>query len=487
MAMSTEELNILLKSLRALPHETEWVEFKHNDAEPEEIGEYISALSNSAALLGKDAGYIVWGIEDATHRVLGTCFKPHQRKVSGQELESWLTQNLTPRIHFRMHEFESEGLPVVLFEICPTNHTPVRFKDTEFIRVGSYKKKLKEFSEKERALWQRFSRTPFEKGFAKRNVSGDEVLSLLEYPKYFEMVGLALPANKQGILERLKVEHFITDKNGDHFDITNLGAILFAKHLSDFESLARKAVRVIRYKGVNRVETVKEKPGVKGYASGFEGLIGYINDQLPRNEVIGQALRKEVPMYPELAIRELVPNALIHQDFSITGSGPMVEIFDDRLEISNPGQPLIDPLRFIDHSPRSRNEDLASVMRRLHICEERGSGIDKVIFQIEFYQLPAPDFRVDETHTRVVLFAQRKISAMDAKDKVRACYQHACLEFVSNRQMTNASLRKRFSISDENYSIASRIIADTMDAELIKSFDPESASRKHAKYVPFWA
>jgi len=312
-------------------------------------------------------------------------------------------------------------------------------------------------------------------------------LSLLEYPKYFEMVGLALPANKQGILERLSVEHFLAVKGGDYFDITNLGAILFAKQLSDFESLARKAVRVIRYKGVNRVETVKEKPGVKGYASGFEGLIGYINDQLPRNEVIGQALRKEVLMYPEPAIRELVPNALIHQDFSITGSGPMVEIFDDRLEISNPGQPLIDPLRFIDHSPRSRNEDLASVMRRLHICEERGSGIDKVIFQIEFYQLPAPDFRVDETHTRVVLFAQRKISAMDAKDKVRACYQHACLEFVSNRQMTNTSLRKRFSITDENYSIASRIISDTLDAELIKRYDPDSASRKHAKYVPFWA
>ena len=485
--MSGEELIRLLTSLRALPHETEWVEFKHNDAEPEETGEYISALSNSAALLGKEAGYIVWGIENQTHKVVGTSFKPHNRKVKGQELESWLVQHLTPRVHFHIYEFESDGLPVVLFEICPANHTPVRFGDTEFIRVGSYKKKLREFPEKERALWQRFFHTPFEKGIAKRNVSGDEVLALLEYPKYFEMAGLALPANKQGILERLKVELFIIERGGDQFDISNLGAVLFAKRLSDFDLLARKCVRVIRYKGVNRIETVKEKPGVKGYASGFEGLIGYINDQLPRNEVIGRALRKEVPMYPEPAIRELVPNALIHQDFSITGTGPMVEIFDDRLEISNPGQPLIDPLRFIDHSPRSRNEDLASAMRRLHICEERGSGVDKVIFQIEFYQLPAPDFRVDETHTRVVLFAQQKLSTMDARDKIRACYQHACLEFVSNRQMTNTSLRKRFSITDENYSIASRIISDTLDARLIRRYDPESASRKHAKYVPFWA
>ena len=485
--MSPQELKTQLQSLRALPHETEWVEFKHNDAEPEEIGEYISAISNSAALLGKESGFIVWGIENETHKIVGTSFKPRSRKVNGQELESWLAQHLTPRVHFNIHEFESEGLQVVLFEICPANHTPIRFKETEFIRVGSYKKKLKEFSEKERALWQRFSRTPFETGIAKRNIFGDEVLALLEYPKYFEMAGLALPANKQGILERLKVERFILEKGGDHFDITNLGAILFAKQLSDFESLARKAVRVIRYKGVNRVETVKEKPDVKGYASGFEGLIGYINDQLPRNEVIGQALRKEVPMYPELAIRELVPNALIHQDFSITGTGPMVEIFDDRLEISNPGQPLIDTLRFIDHSPRSRNEELASIMRRLHICEERGSGIDKVIFQIEFYQLPPPDFQTDETHTRVVLFAQAKLSEMDAKDKVRACYQHACLEFVSNRRMSNTSLRKRFAIADQNLAIASRIIKDTLKAGRIKPDDPDSFSRKHAKYVPFWA
>ncbi len=484
--MSPEELNLLLPSLRALPHETEWVEFKHNDADPEEVGEYVSALSNSAALLGKDASYLVWGIQNLTHHVVGTNFQPRQRKVSGQELESWLTLHLTPRVHFAIHEFECNSQAIVLFEIQPASHTPVRFMDTEFIRVGSYKKKLKDFPEKERALWRQLSRTPFEKGLAKRGVSGDDVLALLEYPKFFELVGLNLPANKQGILERLIVDQLIVERGSNHYEITNLGAILFAKHLRDFEGLARKAIRVVQYKGTNRVETVKEMVGARGYAAGFEGLVRYVNDQLPRNEIIEKALRKEVPMFPELAIRELIPNALIHQDFSITGAGPMVEIFGDRLEISNPGLPLIDTLRFIDHSPRSRNEGLADLMRRLHICEERGSGIDKVIFQIESYQLPAPDFRIDETHTRVVLFAQRKLSAMDAKDKVRACYQHACLESVSNRQMTNTSLRKRFSITDENYSIASRVISDTIEAGLIKRHDPDSASRKHAKYIPFW-
>ncbi|MFY9621714.1 MAG: ATP-binding protein [Pyrinomonadaceae bacterium] len=192
-------------------------------------------------------------------------------------------------------------------------------------------------------------------------------------------------------------------------------------------------------------------------------------------------------MYPERAIRELVANAMIHQDFGISGTGPMVEIFDDRLEISNPGIPLIDPLRFIDHAPRSRNEILADLMRRLGICEERGSGFDKVVFEAEVFQLPAPDIRLDSTHTRVILFAHQKLSEMDRKDKVRSCYQHCALLYVSNKRMTNSTLRSRFNISEEEYFVASRIIRDTLNARLIKPEDPESKSRKHARYVPFWA
>lgn len=220
---------------------------------------------------------------------------------------------------------------------------------------------------------------------------------------------------------------------------------------------------------------------------GFQGLISYINDQLPQNEQIGRALRREARMYPEIAIRELVANAIIHQALHVTGDSPLIEIFSDRLEITNAGQPLISTLRFIDEPPQSRNEALASFMRRVNVCEERGSGIDKVIFSVELFQLPAPNFLVTENHTKVVLYAPRKLTEMDRNDKIRACYQHACLLYVSNQKMTNTSLRKRLSIEEQNYAIASRIISDTIDAKLIKAFDPDSASRKYASYVPFWA
>ena len=183
----------------------------------------------------------------------------------------------------------------------------------------------------------------------------------------------------------------------------------------------------------------------------------------------------------------MVANALIHQDFSRTGESPTVEIFADRLEITNGGNPLIDTLRFLDEPPQSRNEILASLMRRLTICEERGSGVDKTVWSCETYQLPAPDFRVTQNHTVAVLFTPRKLSQMDSKDKTRVCYQHACLRWVSNDQMTNASLRERLGIAERNYSIASRILADTIREGLIKPYDPTSTSKKNARYIPFWA
>ena len=301
------------------------------------------------------------------------------------------------------------------------------------------------------------------------------------------MTKQSLPDNREGIIQRLLSEKLIVKKPGNRFDITNLGGILFAKDLRTFERLSRKAIRVVIYKGKNRVESQREQTGIKGYATDFEGMLGFINDLLPQNEHIGQAFRKEERMYPELAIRELVANAIIHQDFYMSGTGPLIEIFSDRIEITNPGVALIDTMRFIDEPPRSRNEDLAAFMRRINICEERGSGIDKVVSVVEHFQLPAPEFRVTPNHTQVILFAYKKLADMDKADRIRACYQHACLRYVSNDQMTNSSLRERFSIKDENYSMASRIIADTINEGLIKPYDPDNTSRKHAKYVPFWA
>lgn len=482
-----EQLNSLLRELCRLTKETEWVEFKRDNDDAPMIGEYISALANSAALLGKQSGYIVWGIADETLEVVGTSFKPSKTKHNQQELESWLLQKTAPKIHFRFYEFENvAGLPVVILEIQAATHTPVQFDGTEYIRVGSYKKKLRDFAEKERELWRVFDKTPFERQAATENSTSDEVFALLDYPAYFELTKQPLPEGRAGILAALEADQLIRKADNGLWNITNLGAILFAKKLQNFQHLNRKAVRLILYRGNSRVETVRELEGNKGYAVGFERLIDYIKTLLPANEEIGKAFRKEVPMYPELAIRELVANALIHQDFSITGTGPMIELFDQRMEITNPGIPLVDTQRFLDSPPQSRNESLASFMRRINICEERGTGVDKVVSQTEFYQLPAPIFEVTERHTRAVLFGHKEYARMDKEDRVRACYLHCCLRYVNREHMNNTTLRERFGIEVKNSAMASLVIKDTVKAGLIRPYDPEVGT-KAMRYVPHWA
>lgn len=353
---------------------------------------------------------------------------------------------------------------------------------TPYIRVGSITRKLGDFPEKERKIWRKSSK-PYELEIAKDNLSASDVIRLLSIETYFDLMKLPYPSNQNGVIEKFINENLVVKSQG--YAVTNLGAILFAKNLTEFELVQRKSVRVIVYKGKNKVETIREQIGVKGYALGFSGLVEWINSQLPANEEIGKALRTESRMYPEIAIRELVANALIHQDLSVKGF-PMVEIFSDRIEISNPGNPLITPDRFID-SYISRNEKLADLMRRMGFCEEKGSGLDKVIFNNELYQLPPINVITDENRTRVTMYSYKKLNDLDKKEKVRACYQHACLKWVSNEKMTNQSLRERFQIEDQNAAVASRIIKDTFEAGMIKEDDPENKSRKHRSYVPFWA
>ncbi|WP_051328329.1 AlbA family DNA-binding domain-containing protein [Desulfatirhabdium butyrativorans] len=227
----TEYLIGLVHELRKLPAETEWVEFKHNRAEPEEIGEYLSALANSAALLGKVNAYLVWGVDNENQNIIGTTFRPAATKFGNEELESWLLRLLDPKINFRFYTLKIDEKPVVLLEIGAAFRHPVRFKHQVFIRVGSYKKKLKDYPEKERALWRMFDQIPFERGVAAEHLSSENILKLLDYPAYFDLLELPLPDGRAAILDALARDELIHACDAGDWNITNLGAILFANML----------------------------------------------------------------------------------------------------------------------------------------------------------------------------------------------------------------------------------------------------------------
>ena len=398
-------------------------------------------------------------------------------------------QNLIPPIVLDHAITEFQGKNLLFVRIVEAQDRPVHLRNGSVydscIRSAGQTRRMEKTEVA--SLISRSQGLRFEDGISEAGLSAEAVLKKIDFTSYFDLIEQPLPSGNEAILDILCADK-LARKNGDLFDITNLGAILLAKNIEEFENLSRKAVRVIIYEGKDRMKTIKELDGKEGYASGFESLIEFINNLLPANEVIKTALRADVKMYPEIAIRELVANALIHQDFYITGTGPMIEIFSDRIEITNPGQPLIDTLRLLDSPPQSRNEKLAGIMRRFKVCEERGSGIDKVVFQSELFQLPAPDFVKSENHFKAILFAHKPLSKMNKDDKVRACYLHCCLKYVAGKEkMNNTTLRERFKIKEENYPMASVIISDAVDAGLIKLSNPSNKSRRYMSYIPFWA
>lgn len=475
----------LLSRLLAEDSESAWLEFKENLEDPEQIGQYISALANGAALEGRANGYLVWGIQDSNHAIVGTKVDPPSLKVGNEDLEPWLTRLITPQVPLRFVQVESIASRVWMMQVGAASSRPVSFKGIEYVRVGSHKKPLKGHPEHERQLWRSFERESFETASALDRLRDDEVLELIDYPGYFRLVGVPLPENRRRILTYLEHDGVIK-RSSVGWAVSNLGAALFGRDISRFPSLARKTVRVVQYEGDNRVSAVREREGQLGYAVGFQGLIDFVTALLPSRETIGSALREEHTMYPEVALRELISNMVIHQDFTEAGTGPMVEIFGNRVEITNPGRPIIDVRRFVDFPAKSRNEKLARMMRRCHLAEERGTGWDKVAAAVELHGLPAPRIEVTDFHTRTVLLAPKQLSQMDRDDRVRSVYLHTCLRYVSGEATTNASVRARFGIADANTAQASRVLKESVDSGWIGLRDA-TVGFKSRRYLPYWA
>ncbi|MEZ2347882.1 ATP-binding protein [Terriglobus sp. RCC_193] len=430
------------------------------------------------ALANEGGGHLILGIADSLpHDVVGSEAFPDINDIA---------QNLLRWLNFRVN-VEAVHHPdgrVIVFSI------PSRPRGTAYHYDGRY---LMRSGEELVAMSEDRLRVIFDEGrpdwlaqVCREGLSGTEVVELLDTQTFFELRKLPYPTDQAGVLERLRNERLILQRGGG-FAILRYGALLLAKRLADFEDLAGKAPRVIVYRGSSKLSTRLEQTGGKGYAVGFEALVQFVMTQLPRNELIGLALREEFELVPSIVIRELVANALVHQDFSLFGASVMIEIYDDRVEISNPGEPIIPSVRFIDGS-RSRNETFALIARKLRMCEEKGSGIDKVVNSIEAYQLPAPDFTSTFGRTVAIVYGQRSFDRMSRADRLRACYQHATLRYVMHgEKMSNRSLRERFGLPEDKAAVVSQLIAAALQEGLVKADETTGDSKRFARYVPFWA
>ena len=470
MTTTPEQIDIW----RSAPSEHERLEFKEakTQLDNKKLFKYCVALANEGG------GHLLLGIADAPPRdVVGT---------GAFNSPTGMAEKIFKAVGFRVNieEVEHPDGRVLVF------HVPSRPRGTAYHLDGAY---LMRSGESLVPMSEDRLRTIFEEGDPDwleqpiaENMTDAQIVKLLDTQAFFELIDFPYPSNRTGVLERLVQERLI-EETDNGYTILRLSAILLANRLADFPpDIARKAPRVVVYSGTSKTETKLDQFGIKGYAVGFQELVEFVMSQLPQNEVIESALRREIKLVPEITIRELIANALIHQDFALSGMSVMIEVYSDRVEISNPGEPMVSVERFID-GYQSRNERLTTLMRRFAICEEKSSGIDQVIQAVEAYQLPAPDFRSACQRTQVVLFGHRPFNQMDRDARIRACYQHCALLFVSHRQMTNRSLRERFQLPRNKSEAISRTIRDTLQSKKIKPFHPEQKSLKYRSYVPFWA
>lgn len=469
MTITPDQIDLWLTS----PSEHQKLEFKEakNQFDNQRLYKYCVAIANEGG------GHLLLGVSDKKPRqVVGS--NAFNNPV---EMASKLFQAVGFRVEIE-EVLHSDGRVVVFSIPSRPRGTAYAFEGSYLMRVGEELKPMSE--DKLRSIFAE-GQPDWLKSFAMDRVSAQDVVQLLDTQTFFDLLKLPYPSDRSGVLEKLKSERLISEQQSG-YAITNLAAILLAKELKSFETVARKAPRVIVYEGNDKLKTKGDITGTKGYAVGFQGLVQHVMSQLPQNEALKDALRVESKLLPDVVIRELLANALIHQDFEESGMSPMVEIYDDRVEISNPGEPIVPVDRFID-GYQSRNEQMADLMRRFGICEEKSSGIDRVINAAEFHQLPAPDFQVGVKRTTVILFGPRTFRKMDRSDRIRACYQHCVLQWVFRKQMTNQSLRQRFGLSESSSNTVSQIITSAIEDGLIKLDPNATGSRKYARYIPSWA
>lgn len=451
------------------------LEFKaaENNFSTEKILSYCAAIANDGG------GRLVLGVTDQLPRtVIGT-----STVTNPSSMENHIHEKLGIQVVIRVALYDNKR--VIVFQI-PSRRPgmPIAYDGRYLTRVGESLTSMGPYRIAEileetqvRLVARRVA----------EHFTAERVADLLDVDAYFRLIpDTRPPAGLESELEMMARRGLVVLDTGGTYSITALGALFLARDLTVFPDLQWRRVRFLRYSGSDRVNAVLERFDVRGYGLCFEDIIDLVAANAPVREHIEEGLRKVTPLYPPTAIREFVANAMIHQDLAETGVQLTIEIFADRIEIRNAGRPLIEITRFVDESV-SRNAELSEIMRLAGICEVRGSGVDRALEQIEDLLRPAPLFKAETAATSVILYADLAFEDMTIEERVWATFLHCSVRYAAGGRLTNTSLRERFGLTSSKTTLASQTIAATLDAKLIKLDPRAGSSRKHARYIPFYA
>lgn len=465
------------RSIQPVPQELNEIDWKGGlSSKTDRLAQHICAFANLSG-----GGFLVFGIsDDAEFEELDKATIEETTKKLGNIAKN----NLAWSIQLEHAVLEYEGHALLFIRIPEQQNKPVYLRGRDiyeaYIRSAGHTVKMSR--EQVHEMLALSHGLTFEKRVARSAVMDETVLELLDYKKLYELIDKRIPQDKSRIMDQM-CEFGMIERKDDRYDILNLGSILFARKLKDF-GLENKEVIVRKYSGTNNLVMELEYKMSVGYAVGFEDMVDTVMRFTSKEKI--EVRREAVPTYPRVAVREFAANLMAHQDFGITGMPITIEVFTNRLVMTNPGACLNDVNRLIDLPPHSRNEGMAQLMLQLDMCERRGSGYDRAVAAIEEMLLPAYKVQSGNDYTRVFMFPMKALKNMTKEEKVIACYQHACLLYENNLNLTNQTVRERFGLDKNKSSVASRIIADTVERGLLKVSDEQNTSTKYVSYIPFY-
>lgn len=342
----------LKDSLSPVPHELSELDWKSGlSSKSDRLAQHICAFCNHAG-----GGMFAFGIND------DASFNPLSKELVEEianRMGNIAHNNLSQSIDIDHAVVDYEGSPVLFFYVPEQREKPIfiRGKDyrESYCRINGQTRKMSDLQV--RNMIATSQGLDFEMRVAKSGLSKSDVLILLNFRKFFELLGKDVPKSADSIVMRLADFGFCVG-NDDEWAVTNLGAILLANNIADFDSLSSRRIVVRKYVGTNNRDLLIEQIMQSGYAVCFESVIDLIMRCVSTERI--DVKREDFAAYPRVAVREFVANALVHQDFSITGIGVAVEMFINRMVVTNPGSPLNDVNRLIDLPPNSRNDKLQS-------------------------------------------------------------------------------------------------------------------------------
>lgn len=364
----------IIKTIVSHDTEEEWFEFKENWFEAHGIGEYISALSNAAAICRKEFAYLIWGVNDETHEIVGTKFD-FRKGVRKEPLEHYLARQTTPDIAFSFHEVNFEEKRLVLLEIPKAKNTPTSFDGIRYMRIGSSKVNVAKYPDREAGLFEILRK----KEKTIENIESEyQDLTFERLFTYYAGKGISLKA------ETFKKNLGLLTKDGKYN--------LMAQLLSDD---SRISVRVSIFSGETKASplySVKEF-GNTCILLSLDKVLEYADviNIIQADESKRIVNRKDVALFAMDAFREAVINAFVHNKW-IDGNAPMITVYSNRVEILSRG--ALDPKQtkegFYMGESIPVNPRLSDIFLQLHISERSGRGVPKIV---DVYGKDVFDFR----------------------------------------------------------------------------------------------